>query len=98
MIRKRRPEGYYDPRTATFFGRFVTEVGKQEAHAATVALYQNDKGEFFTWTENRSGPDRKIATNPTHPIPGTRVEVLDDPKKWLREQFQRLKPGLPKAR
>ena len=94
MTRKELPDGDYDPRTATFLGRFVTAVDKQEAHAGTVALYQNDKGEFFTWTEERSGPDHKIATNPTSPIPGTRVEVIDDPEKWLREQFERLQAAI----
>ena len=97
MTRKEHPEGDYDPRTATFLGRFVTSIGEQEPHAGTVALYLNEDGEFFTWGEGRTGPNRMIATSPTRPLPGTYVEVLDDPEKWLREQFERLKPCLPKA-
>ena len=81
MTRKEEPIDDYDPETATFWGRFVTEFGHQEKHAHTIALYSDDDG-FFVVNQ---------APGKTGPGQGIFPEGIDDPQGWLDELFKDLK-------
>ena len=78
----------YDPDTAIFWARFATEIGLQERHCPTVALYENPDGEFFAVDETRSAPNRSLPrTGASAP---TSAELIADPKLWLAEHVQWL--------
>ena len=85
MTTKVAPENKYDPKTATFWGRFVTDIGKNEDDAHTIALYESYDGVFFVLNQ---------APGKTGPVQGFLAEVINDPKAWLDEHFKFLKSGM----
>ena len=93
----------YDPRTATFWGRFAAVPGQQERHCPTFALYETKEGEFFYVSESRTGGKRddkpltKDSIVRTEPIPGTHANVFADGKQavqWLNDTLAPLKTAI----
>ena len=68
----------HEPKTAVFWAKFATEVGKQKKHCPMVTLYENREGEFFA-VEQAPGA-----------LPMT-YELIKDPKKWLDDCVEWLK-------
>ena len=65
----------HDPRTATFWAMFADEPGERENDCSTVALYENQEGEFFA---SEKAP---------RALPLT-YELIKDPRKWLDERIE----------
>ncbi len=88
-----------DSKNAVFWGAFPEEVGKQERHSATVALYQNSEDEWFTIRRGKAVAPRDqppLATReiaPTHAYiltPDEASEFLDDILRPLRDALNSL--------
>ena len=79
--------------TAFFWGRYPTEMGQPEEHCPTVALFENQEGEFFAVTETRTGPGRSLPI--TREIPSGTAELVTDVRAWLDERIAFLISHLP---
>ena len=82
----------YNPVTAFFWGRYPTEMGKAEGHCPTVALFENQDGEFFAVAETRRAPRHSLPV--TGEITGN-AELVAEVREWLDGRIAFLISHLP---
>ena len=77
----------HNPITAVFWGRFPTEIGHAQGHCPTVALFENEAGEYFAVEETRTAPRGAIPV--TGDITGN-PQIVPDVREWLDERVKFL--------
>ncbi len=77
----------HQPSRAEFWGRFPTEIGPIRILCSTVALFRTESGQFFAVAEGRTTSGEAISA--------TTIDLVDDPRSWLKDRVKFLESQLP---